>query len=118
MNFFADECVYPTTVTALRSWHHSVETAQDAGLLGQDDPMLLAHAVERGQILITNDLDFGDIRRYPPSHHCGVIVLRIRPKNVDRVHSVLRQFPETTTQQEMQKALVIVDAVKYRIRRG
>jgi deferrochelatase/peroxidase EfeB len=52
------------------------------------------------------------------SHHCGVIVLRIRHKSVDRVHDVLRQFLETTTQQEMRKALVIVDAVKYRARRG
>lgn len=39
MNFFADECVYPSTVTALRSWHHNVETAQDAGLVGQDGPV-------------------------------------------------------------------------------
>jgi len=118
MNFFADECVYPGTVATLRSWHHNVETAQGAGLMGQDDPVLLAHAVQRGQILITNDLDFGDIRHYPPPHHCGVIVLRIRAKSIDRVHNVLREFLATTTQQEMRKALVIVDAVKYRIRRG
>ncbi|MFQ6059237.1 MAG: DUF5615 family PIN-like protein [Anaerolineae bacterium] len=102
----------------LRSWHHTVETAQDAGLLGQDDSVLLAHAVQQGQILITNDLDFGDIRHYPPLHHCGVIVLRIRPKSADRVHTVLRRFLATTTQQEMRRALVIVDAVKYRVRRG
>jgi len=55
---------------------------------------------------------------YPPSYHCGVIVLRIRSTSVSRVHDVLRQFLETTTQQEMRKALVIVDAVKYRVRRG
>ena len=48
MNFFADECVYPSTVALLRSWHHNVEMAQDAGLLGQDDPVLLAHAVRQG----------------------------------------------------------------------
>jgi predicted nuclease of predicted toxin-antitoxin system len=118
MNFFADECVYPSTVAALRSWHHSVETAQDAGLLGQDDPVLLAHAVQRGQILVTNDLDFGDIRHYPPPHHCGVIVLRIRPRTADRVHAVLQRFLETMTQEEMQGTLAIVDAIKYRVRRG
>ena len=46
---------------------------------------------------------------YPPSHHCGVVVLRIRPKSIDRVHDVLRQLLETTSQQEMRKALVIVE---------
>lgn len=118
MNFFADECVYPSTVALLRSWHHSVETVRDAELLGQDDPALLAHAVQRDQILITNDLDFGDIRHYPPPHHCGVIVLRIRSRTINRVHAVLQQFLETMTQEKMRGALAIIDAVKYRVRRG
>lgn len=32
MNFFADECVYPSTVAALRSWHHSIEGRQQWNL--------------------------------------------------------------------------------------
>ena len=55
---------------------------------------------------------------YPPSHHCGVIVLRIRPKTMDKVHAMLQRLLETMTQEEMQGALAIVDAVKYRVRRG
>jgi len=37
MNFFADECVYPSTVAVLRSLHHSVENIKEAILLCLED---------------------------------------------------------------------------------
>lgn len=118
MRLFTDECVYRVTVEALRAWGHEVVTAQEAGLVGKGDDELLEYALEQRRVLLTIDLDFSDIRRYPPGHHHGIIVLKIRPKVVDRVHAVLKKFLEVTPQEELDRALVIVDRNKYRIRRG
>ncbi|MFQ5341435.1 MAG: DUF5615 family PIN-like protein [Anaerolineae bacterium] len=118
MQLFTDECVYRATIDSLRSWGHDVVTAHDAGLVGEVDEMVLEYAVSHGRVLITIDLDFGSIRRYPPSDHRGVIVLRIRSRVLDQVHSVLQKFLADSTQAELNRTLVVVDHHKYRLRRG
>ena len=118
MQLFTDECVYRVTIDSLRSWGHDVVTAHDAGLVGEADEMVLEYAVSHGRVLITIDLDFGNIRRYPPSDHRGVIVLRIRSRILDEVHSVLQNFLADTTHDELSQTLVVIDHHKYRLRRG
>jgi predicted nuclease of predicted toxin-antitoxin system len=117
MKLFADECVYRNTVESLRSWGHDVETVQDVGLIGHEDEDLLAHAIAQERVLITIDLDFSNIRNYPPKDHRGVIVLRIRPRELKQVHLVLETLLQNTSQEELNQTLVIVDSKKYRIRR-
>ncbi|MFN3762994.1 MAG: DUF5615 family PIN-like protein, partial [Anaerolineae bacterium] len=63
MKFLADECVYHITVQMLRACGHDVVTAREAGLAGRTDDEVLAYAVARGRILITNDMHFGNILR-------------------------------------------------------
>lgn len=52
--------------TALRGLGHDVETAISEGLSGAPDPDVLSACVAEGRILVTLDLDFSDIREYPP----------------------------------------------------
>ena len=40
--------------------------------------MIAGHARVDGRVLITLDLDFGNVRAYPPADHAGIIVLRPR----------------------------------------
>jgi len=118
MRMLADECVYRLTIELLREWGHEVETAQEASLTGQEDAIVLAHAVRAGQVLITNDMHFSNILTFPPSEHMGIIILKIRPQTQRRVHAVLAHFLAGASQETMKKTLVIVDRNKYRVRRG
>ena len=118
MKLFADECVYRVTVEALRSWGHDVVTTQEANLVGEADAIQLQEAISQGRILITADLDFSNIRRYPPANHNGIIVLKIRPKILNEVHALLKKLVETISQENLNQTLVIVDRNKYRVRRG
>ena len=116
MKFLADECVYLVTVLALRKLGHAVITAHEAGLDGQPDEQILEYAQKENRILLTADLDFSNIRRYPPKSYCGIIVLKIRPHNAHEVHTTLRHFLATASEASVWKTLVIVDRNKYRVR--
>lgn len=78
----------------------------------------LAHK-ERA-VIITNDLDFGNLILYPPGSHTGIIVLRPRldtREAIDDVHNVLMRLLKELKPAEIKKSLIIVDKNKYRLRR-
>lgn len=118
MNLYTDECVYWVTVAALQSWGHDVVTTQEENLVGEADEVLLRQAVAQERVLVTNDLDFSNIRRYPPTEHRGIIVLKIRPRTLHEVHLVLKQLLENVAPEAIDQTLVIVDRNKYRVRRS
>jgi predicted nuclease of predicted toxin-antitoxin system len=116
MKFFADECVYAATTQLLRTRQQDVVTAQDAGLSGKSDEEILAYAVEHGRVLITIDMDFSNIRRFPPKSYIGIIVLKIRPRTAEKVHNVLEQVLRELDDEQLSKSLVMIDQGKYRVR--
>ena len=116
MKFFADECVYKVTVDLLRSWGHDARTAQDADLAGKPDDQILAYAIKHERVLFTIDMDFSNIRHYPPKTHKGIIVAKMRPQNIEQVHHVLERLLDIVEEKTLNQSLVIVDQNKYRIR--
>ncbi len=116
--FFSDECVYRITTETLRQRGYPVTTAQEVGLAGQEDQMVLNAAAQAGRVFITNDMHFASILTFPPSRFHGIIVLKIRPRNQDLVHSVLLGYLAGLSQSDLDGTLTIVDAQKYRVRRG
>ena len=116
MKFFVDECVYAVTTQLLRNQQHDVVTVQDAGLSGKPDEEVLAYAVEHRRVLITIDMDFSNIRRFPPHSYIGIIVLKIRPRIVPEVHAVLEQVLRDLDEAQLSKSLVMIDQSKYRVR--
>ena len=80
---------------ALRDAGHDAIHARDAGLQGASDYVVFRYAQTRNAALITEDVGFGDIRRYPVGKHAGIIVLRIPETiaygaRVERVLEVVR----------------------------
>ncbi len=118
MKLFADECVYKKTVEATQSWGHDITTAHAVGLSGKSDQEIFNYSIREGRILLTADLDFSNIRYYPPGEHLGIIVLKIKPAVLSQVHSVLIRLFAETSQDYFANALVIVDRNKYRVRRA
>jgi predicted nuclease of predicted toxin-antitoxin system len=115
MSIFADECIYQSTVDAVRSWGFSVITAQEAGLAGCKNGEVLAYAQKRRYVFLTRDKDFTDIRIYPPSVFKGIIVLKITPTNQHSVHKILHQLLSKIPLSDLHAKLAVVDRKKYRI---
>jgi predicted nuclease of predicted toxin-antitoxin system len=57
---------------------HDAVTVLDQKLNGAGDPDVAAACREEGRVLVTLDVDFGDIRSYPPRECPGIVVLRLR----------------------------------------
>jgi len=68
-------------------------------------------------VLITRDMDFGDIRKFPPSAYGGVIVLKMIYRTSSKVHAVIRKMLLEVKENEFAGALFIVDHNKWRKRR-
>lgn len=72
---------------------HDAVTVYDQRMNGAADPDLAAACFKEDRILVTSDLDFIDIRAYPPEQYPGIVVSRpgrqSRDHLLDIAHSCL-----------------------------
>ena len=76
MNFIADECVPRQIVDRLRTDGHTV-SAMTAMAPGSPDDIVLSLAAQEGAVLLTNDLDFGELIYRLGQPTVGVALLRL-----------------------------------------
>lgn len=76
MRIKVDEDLPAEICDLLRQEGHQASTVVEQGMGGWKDPRLWTAVQEEGQLLITGDKGFADIRRYPPGSHHGVVLLR------------------------------------------
>ncbi len=77
MRVLLDANMPRSAMALLERWGHTVEHARDIGLGNAPDAEIAAQSLKTGAVLITRDLDFADIRQYPPAAHPGIVVLRM-----------------------------------------
>lgn len=78
MKLKLDENLPARLAAVLRSLGHDVDTVPQEGLSGMVDAEVWRSAQEAGRFLITQNLDFSDIRRYAPGTHHGLLLVRLR----------------------------------------
>ncbi len=116
MKFKLDENL-PTALTELlRAAGHDVMTVADEALSGSNDPKVLQAAASEGRMLLTFDLDFADIRRYPIGSHAGIVVFRLRDQRWAALEQPARRLIESGLLDRLQSGLAIVDESRVRIR--
>ena len=79
-----DENVPIEAAELLRTAGWTCDTVHDEGLAGADDPTVGAVCRKEDRVLFTLDLDFADLRTYPPSGYVGIVVFR--PPEPSRRH--------------------------------
>jgi predicted nuclease of predicted toxin-antitoxin system len=62
-----------------------VQTTVNEGLTGRSDIEVADAASAEQRILFTLDLEFADLRKYPPGSHPGVILFRPRIDTVGTI---------------------------------
>ena len=67
-------------------------------------------------MLITFDLDFGDIRSFPVGSHSGVIVFRLHDQRWAALKEPSERLLESGLIDRLKKGLAVVDEIKIRIR--
>jgi len=72
---------------------HDALTVKDQDLTGKPDATIATVCLGEDRVFITADLDFSDIRAYPPAKYPGIMVLRSdrqdKPTMVELFRAVL-----------------------------
>jgi predicted nuclease of predicted toxin-antitoxin system len=83
---------------------------------GAADAGIAAVCIGEQRVLVTQDLDFSDIRAYPPREHAGIIVFRLPSADRDAVLEVAASLIARLATSSPSGQLWIVEDSRIRIR--
>lgn len=101
---------------SLSADQHDVTTAADEGLLSQPDTIIAAAANDEGRMPLTLDVEFGDLRKYSPGSHPGIILFRPRTFGPLAVNQFVEKFVHTTDLEPLSGCVVVVEPSRVRVR--
>lgn len=116
MRFKVDENLPVEVAEVLRQAGHDTVTVLEQRCGGSADACLVALCQHEGRALVTLDLDFADIRAYPPASYAGLIVLRLRRQDKPFVLSVFARLVQVLRTEPLEGYLWIVEENQIRIR--
>ena len=80
------------------------------------DKEILAYAEERGLVVITADLDFGDILASTRNRKPSVIIFRLKTPSPEHVNSLLLETLPRIEESRDTGAIVVIEDSRIRIR--
>jgi len=86
MRFLADMGISADTVALLQSRGHDAVHLRDAGLQTLDDPAIVRKARDEHRVVLTHDLDFGQILAVTQASSPSLVTFRLsdmRPQSVN-----------------------------------
>ena len=116
MDFKLDENLHPDTADLLRQQGHNAATVYEQGLRDRPDPEIARVCIQEGRALITLDLDFSDLRKFPPTDHSGIVVLRLGSQSRRSVLAAVQRILPLIESEPLSGFLWIVDEIHVRIR--
>jgi predicted nuclease of predicted toxin-antitoxin system len=96
---------------------HDVDTVPDEGLTGVTDEIVWAESQREGRFLITQDLDFSDIRRYAPGTHYGLLLVRLRDPGRQALKQKVARLFQNEDVESWRGCFVIATDQKIRVRK-
>jgi predicted nuclease of predicted toxin-antitoxin system len=118
MKFKIDENMPIEAAEDLRAAGHDTATLIDQQLTGESDERIAAVCKAEGRAVETLDLDFADIRAYPPANYPGIVVLRPALQTVPSIRSLVRLVISILPAEPLSGRLWIVSETQVRMRPG
>ena len=118
MKFKIDENLPEDVTRFLQQSGHDSHSVLEENLVGAADKSLAQICRSEARILLTLDLDFADIRLYPPGDYPGIIVLRLIQQDRDSVLRAIPRILQLLDSEQIENRLWIVDETRTRIRGG
>ena len=116
MKFKLDENFGTRTQHIFRDAGHDVQTVRDESLQGASDLRIYQVCCAEQRCLVTLDLDFSNIVRFPPQESGGIVVLRVpRNPSLALLEQLVRQFLQLVGRMPVEKRLWIVEVGRVRV---
>jgi len=111
-----DENIGHSGVEFLRNAGHDVETAIEEGLQGASDLLVFRTCSRENRVLLTLDRGFGEVLRFPPQKHSGVVILNVGPSfTVSGLIKRLNEFLDAAKTNPIEGALWVIEPGRLRI---
>ncbi len=116
MKIKLDENLSRRLKPVLADLEHDVLTAADENLLSRPDTEVAAASIKEGRMLFTLDLEFADLRKYPPGNHPGIILFRPPSCGPLTVNKFIADFVRSVNLEDLASCVAIVDPTRVRVR--
>ncbi len=116
MRFLADACVALRVASWLREAGHEAVHVRELGLQQIPDGEVFALAARQSRVVLTFDLDFGEIVAFSSAGATGVMVFRLRDTTTGHVIARLQAVLPAATEALSAGAIVIVEESRHRVR--
>jgi predicted nuclease of predicted toxin-antitoxin system len=117
MKIKLDENLPTDIAEVLTARGHDVHTVPEESMAGYEDQFIFDAALREGRMLMTQDLDFSDIRKFEPGTHPGVVLIRLRDPSRRQLVNRMQQILRTESIEQWTGCFVVISDQKLRIRR-
>ncbi len=117
MKFLADMGVSMSTVRALRELGHEIIHLREQNLQRVPDDAILAKAVLEGRVVLTFDLDFGELLATGTQQFPSVIIFRLHKETPSEVTPRLLGVIAERRHELEAGAIITVEETRHRVRR-
>ncbi|MEK7558721.1 MAG: DUF5615 family PIN-like protein [Patescibacteria group bacterium] len=99
-----------------KKFHFNVIDLATENKHGMTDEQVVKLAKKEKRVIITFDLDFGEIYYFSERGKVGIIVLRLEDQRVESANKVLNKFFQNESKNvDLEKSLVVIDESRIRI---
>ena len=116
MKFKLDENLPADAVAILKDAGHDAMSVLDQGLGGGADDRIAEICLVEKRVLLTFDIDFANIRTYPPKGFGGIVVFRLSTQEKAHFIEVLKKLLVVLESTSPARQLWIVEEDRIRIR--
>ncbi len=116
MRFKIDENLPIEIADLLRQHQHDAVTVPEQQLAGYPDSHVARVCQAEQRAIVTLDLDFSDLRSYPPDEYHGIIVLRPAVQNASALLRLTNRVLALLGSERLDGCLWVVDEGQVRIR--
>jgi predicted nuclease of predicted toxin-antitoxin system len=117
MKIKLDENVTTGVVQVLMKLGHDVQTTIEEGLTGKPDSEIWSAAQSEDRLLVAQDMDFSDTRKFAPGTHRGISLLRLHSPNQTEIISRLTELFSSEDTETWRSCFVVATEHKVRVRR-
>lgn len=117
MKIKLDENLPARLIEGLTKLGHDVDSVPQEELGGQPDTKVWDASQKAQRFLITQDLDFSDVRRFAPGTHKGILLVRLSNPSRQRLIDRISWIFSTETVEAWAGCFVVVTDLKIRIQR-
>lgn len=95
---------------------HDTLTTADENLLSRPDTEVARGAADEGRVLLTLDVEFADLRKYPPGSHPGIVLFRPGTLGPLSVNRFVEEFARSTDLSTLSGCVAVVEPHGVRVR--